>query len=422
MGIDIKKYIIRFLLIVGISSVIGLIFITLSWIIPGSQLNDNIQYGIEILQKEGSFFTDGSPDFEYLFTHAWGARVDGGNDYLIFKRALTYVDEKNVLYNALYVDGDIRYWNGYMILLRPLFAVATYAQARYIFMIALFVMLWVILKKTSERLGNGFSIAFLIAMLVTNIIIIPYNFIHSLGTIIYFGSIIFVLYKYSNKTKCIDIFTSFGFFAILNLYFDRITVLAQSLGFPLLFILLLEHIQYNNSSFRHSMKIIAAAVSGWISMFLGFWIIKWGITTVVTGINVFENAANRASQYADASNPLYIGYRQGRLWCIEKNLAALLPSKGEALPFVFAVFAIILCIAVIILVKNRNYFTFLGYYKRFITEIVIMFGLPLFLYLAAPYMSTSNATAFAYRYQALWIFGILGLYFNLISGFRNKGV
>lgn len=402
-----------------ISSIIGLVLVVIAWLIPSNNLEKNIDYGIEILRKEGSFFPDGSPDFEYLFTHAWGARVDGGNDYNAFQRALQYDSDKPVLYNALYCNGDVRYWNGYMVLMRPLFTVATYAQARYIFMMAIFIMLWLILRKISERLGKGFSIAFLLSMLVTNIIIIPYNFIHSLATIIYFGSIIYILYNYDTRTKHIDIFTAFGIFAVLNLFFDRITVLAQSLGFPLLFLLLLEHLEYDESSFCKSFTKVIVAISGWLSMFLGFWATKWGITTVVTGVNVFANAFNRANEYMDANNPSYTEYRQGRLWCIEKNLAALIPSRGEALPFIFIICIIMFFIVMVLIFKNKNQIS-LTYLKRFIPEIMLMFGIPLFLYLAAPFMSTSNATAFAYRYQALWIFGVAGMFSMLFEKKRAQ--
>ena len=257
----------------------------------------------------------------------------------------------------------------------------------------------------------------MLSMLITNIIVVPYNIIHGIATIIYFLSILYMLSCYNNKMTYISIYTAFGVFAILNLYFERITVLAQSLGMPLLFLLLIEHIEYESNNLARDYKKSVAAVSGWLSSFILFWSIKWGITTLATGNNIFLNAISRFGRYADTSPGENLpGYENaGRLLAVCKNLASLLPSHGEALPFIFVVIAMIIIVMVYLWIKNK---VSVKDIKPFLPEVSIMCSIPMALYLGAPYMSLFNATVFAYRYQCLWIFGGLGIYSWLVG--RNR--
>ena len=410
--INITKYLFRLIIMVLVSSVAGMLLLILAWMVPADALKSNVDYGVKILKDEGYYM-----DYDYLFTFAWGARVDTGADAIQLNSAAKYNDDMSLIQNAMYSNGDVRYWNGYMIFYRPLLAVMTYAQFRYGCMLLIGILLWFIFMKTNERLGKGFSFAFLLAMLLTNIIIVPWSNIHGYATAIYLGSVLYILYKYKKDTEYMQIFTMFGVFALLNMYFDRITVLAQSLGMPLLFLLFIDHVEYGEDSFAGSMKKMICASLGWgLNLFL-FWMTKWAVASLVLNENVFANAASRMNEYVQTDGTYLHGRGAGRLYCIAKNLASLIPSHGEGIAAIAAIMLLAVTFMLILLIKKRPDLRML---KTFVPELLVMFGLPLCLYIFTTYMSLFNATCFAYRYQSLWLFGVLALYFMLI-GMNKKG-
>ena len=410
--IKIADYIIRLLIMVSVSSAAGLLLLLLAWTVPADALKSNVDYGVKILKNEGYYM-----DYDYLFTFAWGARVDTGADAIQLNSAAKYNDDMSLIQNAMYSNGDVRYWNGYMIFYRPLLAVMTYAQFRYGCMLLIGILLWFIFMKTNERLGKGFSFAFLLAMLLTNIIIVPWSNIHGYATAIYLGSVLYILYKYKKDTGYMQIFTMFGVFALLNMYFDRITVLAQSLGMPLLFFLFIDHVEYGERSFVSSLKKTVCASLGWGLNLLFFWMAKWAVASLVLNENVFANATGRMNEYVQTDGAYLQGRGAGRIYCIAKNLASLIPSHGEGIIPVAVIVLITAAVMLIRLIKKRPDIRML---KIFVPEFLVMFGLPLCLYIFTTYMSLFNATCFAYRYQSLWLFGVLALYFMLI-GMNKKG-
>lgn len=406
------RYGIRLFFLVSIATVISTILITLAWTIPNKYIEQNAKYGSEILRREGGFFPDGTPDYEYLFTHGWGSRVDAMNDHYIFERAVSKDEEKSALYNAFYCAGDLRYWNGLNAFIRPFCVVATYAQFRYMMGLAIGILLWLILKKTAQRLGDSFAIAFLLSMLVMDIIIVPYNMIHGMATIIYMGSVVWVLYKYNDKTKNLQIFTVFGLFAIFNLFFEKITVLPQSIGMPLMFILFIDQLVYGRAELRENVKKMIVAGAGWLSAFLSYWIMNFLLKSIIIHKNILKNATDRVIEYAQPDNPNYPpGYRWGRIYCLEKNLASLIPSRGEALPFISVCAGIVLIVAVVFWIRSPHK---LGLKEIFsyLPEAIIGFGLPFGLFMGAPYLCISNATTSIHRCMVLSVFFILAIFFK----------
>ena len=97
----------------------------------------------------------------------------------------------------------------------------------------------------------------------------------------------------------------------------------------------------------------------------------------------------------------------------------MLPSHGEALPFVFVMIALVVIMMSIIFVKKKK-IGIKDIVYMFIPELLVMFCIPMVLYLGAPTMSIANATSFASRYQSLCIFGVLGIFFYSMKD-RIKG-
>ena len=403
----IMQYIKRIVIIVLAASVLGLSLLALAWLIPASAIKNNAEYGIKILQSE-----NGDDDWEFLLTHAYGSRIDSVDDAIMLKQAITYDSSKSCIQNAMYCAGKVRYWNGYMVLIRPLMLIFTYAQFRYFFMLAMGILSCFVVIRSKDSLGNGVAVAFALGLLLSNTYIVPWNNVTSFGTVIYLGSAVYILNNYKGGNNYADLFTEFAIFAVLNVYFDQVTVLPQSLGIPLLFVLFIDHIEYGVKSLKDSLKKIICASSGWLSALVMFWVMKWIMGTLITGENVFANAFGRVGEYVQTVNPDMAGKGSGRLYCIIKNLASLLPTHGEAVPAVVGLIAIVIVLMGVAFIKRHADFRKI---KIFIPEIIVMFGLPLGLYMSATCMSINQCTIFANRYQILWLFGVPAIYFLLIE-------
>ncbi len=178
-----------------------------------------------------------------------------------------------------------RYWHGIIMFLRPLLTIFTYMDMRYmnvLFLTGLSFLLIIILHK---KLGIKPAAAFAVAITMINFYAVPYCIEYvPMFYIMFISSIIVLLLKDRQKISYLFLITG-----ICSNFFDFLTVETVTLCVPLIihFYGLYNSGEVENfmDCFKHFVKLCIL----WLSGYVFTWISKWLITALVLRINVMEN-------------------------------------------------------------------------------------------------------------------------------------
>lgn len=200
-------------------------------------------------------------------------------------------DVNNIVYNRY--DGMKtlpygRYWHGYQIILRPLLCIFNYQQIRllnYLLFSALILSItWLMVKKV----GINILILFLISIMFISFPIVPLNMTLSTDFYISFFAIILILCKRESILGERAFASLFFVIGGLTSYFDLLTVPLVTLGLPLLvYIVYVNPVQKN--------RTVLAGSGLWFLGFASIWSTKWVVGTLITGVNLIQDALDEAS-------------------------------------------------------------------------------------------------------------------------------
>ena len=396
---DKKRLLFSIILLLTVFSGIGSLLIILSYSIPNELIEDNIRLSREILEEENAY--DGWTE---VFTHGWAGNLDTTTDVRIFKDAVVKPGEGAV--RAAFGTYS-RMWNGYMVIFRPMLVLFSYAQIRFFLYAVITILSWYICSLLHTRLGADISFSYIIALTSVNIILVPFNLIMSIFIMVMSLFSIWILRYYKSSISLYRLFLVFMIFGMTDIYFDMLTAPLLIPCVPLLMILLIDAAGNKETETGKSLVKAAGCLISWGVGYGCFWLIKWILSTLVTGENVMADALNTIFYRAGGEAE---GQAGGPLYSIAKNLGALLPTHGENLPGIIGVILVILILMTVVIIKKRPDMSRLKPYLPCFPVIL----LPLAWYAVICNHSVIHATMYSYRLLMIPVFGLLSVYFILI--------
>ena len=318
------KHLIKAIIIIAASALIGLGLLLLVYLLPTTPIKENIARGAEILLVQ-------TPNYNYAGDYK-STVIDNFTDSLILNEL--FYEPQNPLEDAVNVpnysfppkeglystmgvlNGDPvseaeieiypRYWHGYVIILKPFFMLFDYTdfkimnQAVQLGMLLLVVLLMVkqglihylwgfammIIYWNPATIGVSIQLSscFYIAMIASIIVLCKPGFLFC-----------------SEKRKS-NVFMFFLFLGVLVAYFDFLTYPLVTMAVPYVFYLLLS-VRDNNIEEKES--VITMVITGihWAAGYVLMWASKWLLATIITGNNIFMDASAKIAERSSSAFP-----------------------------------------------------------------------------------------------------------------------
>ena len=406
--INFGRYIKRTVILLILSGIIATILMTLVYCIPDSMLESHVAGAHEIYAKEGIE----QHEIKYL-SHFYGTKLLPDMDTLrgiIGGDANLSVPEK-----AMDVNGYARYWHGYLLLLRPLLALFTYGQVRYIMFLAFAILIYVIISELNKAFADyKIGFIFFIALLAVHFAAVPFSMHVGISFYAAFAACIFLLKNYSvcfgDKLFVWEFYLTVG---AITSFVDFLTTPLITLGLVLILQLLFYYFDEDKTE-KESFALIISASAAWSIGYVIMWAEKWIIGSVILRKNLFLDAISEANGWQTDG----FGQSYTLLQTLAKNFACLLPygdKASELFPFVL-ISLVIICLILKELWNSRAVFN-----KRF-NKILPFLFVSSYPYLWMAVMcnhSGVHATFWVYRIQMITILSLL-CSFRLITFEKNR--
>jgi hypothetical protein len=274
--------------------------------IPKQWINTNVQSSVEIFRKEGLY--PNILNFK-LF------QLDNYSDAMMMNMAISADSShpvRSAMLNNWHTSGRYfdmaedadkvaknhleslkaqpygRYWNGYQIFLRPLLCLFNYREIRLLNYLLLSSLLITISWLMITKVGKSATMLFLASLACINFPIVPLSIHFSAVFYITFISIAFILLERGFILKH-QLFNGL-FFIIggLTSSLDLLTAPLITLGIPLL-----VYIIYLNPI--HKIRTVILGSGVWFLGYTSIWVTKWGLGTLLTGVNLMQDASDAAA-------------------------------------------------------------------------------------------------------------------------------
>lgn len=185
-----------------------------------------------------------------------------------------------------------RYWHGWMLPLKLLLTFADYEDIRFIGMFSLmtliFISVYLMLQKRLRFFALAFGVSILFMVPITAMINFEYSFV--LYVMLTGNILLLKSYKKLREASVVPIF--FLALGMPTSYFDFLTYPPVSLGFCYLTYLFLRINEADYKPVAAFKDLIANAFS-WSVGYIGMWVSKWIIGTLVLRTNVLQDALNQ---------------------------------------------------------------------------------------------------------------------------------
>ena len=338
-------------LIFLISIILAVVLLFLAYLIPVSSMFDNAKISSEVLTSEGKY-----KELFWMFFGKPASRLDNFTDSVMISEAI-FESDKSSLFSAMFnyhsgwgveglanqVNGIVepcsysRYWNGYLIFLKPLLMIFSIRGIRILNIILqslLVVGVCYVFFKKEKRL----IIPYLLAICFINPMVITQSMqFSSIFYLMNIGVLIVTLFYEKLKSKNILVYF-FLMLGILTSFFDFLTYPLAALTMPLVVVVWFDKSETFKEKFIEILKICVF----WAIGYFGFWIAKWVVGSVITGENLITEALNQAKYRTTGE----IDYAPNQVLVYLAFIINLIPFVNIACFLIF-----VLCIVALILVK-----------------------------------------------------------------------
>ena len=171
---NMMKYIRTFLIIITFFS-LGMI---ITYLIPNRCLNDHYHKSINQIEKEDTYAS-------FLFGSD-ASVMDNFTDMIMIKACGISEAYENNIQAAFGNNGYPRYWNGYLLLLRPVLTQFSYQQIRYINMFLLLICFCFCFSGILRQLNFAAAIGFCISITACFLVFIGESLLSAAGSRHYF--------------------------------------------------------------------------------------------------------------------------------------------------------------------------------------------------------------------------------------------
>ncbi len=294
---------------------IGFILILAVYAIPTAQIESNVQSSADTIVKEGAYpcwrnifgnnFLDKYSDTMMLLVASYSSDENLLERSMLAKRA--YIEEKNPVdaLKAKYMDNEpvtykpySRYWHGYLVYLKPLLCAFTYSQILFINgCLVTLIAVWLVVLMYRKNMRR-YIIPYLFALSLINPISIGQTMQYSTIYYIYsIATILFLLNKerfLASKEKFLLYFVIIG---CMTSYLDLLSYPFVTFGIPITF-----YVCVSKENYKKVFNVVVLALVAWGVGYVGMWIGKWILGTLLSSQNVLSDALQqvqfRSSMYA----------------------------------------------------------------------------------------------------------------------------
>ncbi len=194
-----------------------------------------------------------------------------------------------------YVKGEdvvwsySRYWGGYLVILKPFFLFFNYSTYKILELFFELVLVIAIIKEMFDHDLKKFIIPFLLSLFLIHPEVMGLCIQYSVMLNIMLVSVYILLRFKEFLFKENRLFYYFLIIGMSTSFFDLLTYPLISFAVPMIFYLLLENDIYNIKN--NVCKIILFGIV-WSFGYIGMWVSKWIIASVILDFNVIADSIN----------------------------------------------------------------------------------------------------------------------------------
>ncbi len=376
----ILNYLVCFIILIFIFAA-GLILV---YQIPNAYLEPQYPKSIAQIGKEDVYAN-------YLFS-ADGSILDNYMDDLMLKTCHVSSAYDSSIHAAFDNNGYPRYWNGYLLTLRPLMTQFTYQQIRYISMLILLISFCFCFSGIQREAGSVTALGFAVSMIMCFLVFVGESLQYFSAFMVMFAELLLILYIPRFRDMKQGVMLLFAAGMAVN-YFDLLTAPLLTLGIPLVLLLCLNSDMYIRNSYRKTWSDVVCGSALWGIGYAACWAAKWLIGTIVLGDNIFADAWKTARFRVEGSETVPLD----RALMFRSNIDTYYFAKGHK---PFALIAVLLLVLIIILIRHHR--------KDFLKR-----SLPFLFVAVYPYVwyfVLSNHSQlhyfYTYRIQAITLFAV----------------
>lgn len=311
--------------------VLGYLLLAATYLIPAEKLQPGLEETIKVYDQSTGRAERMDQTLVPGYPSTW---LDNTSDSFFLQCAAAVSPDKSIWHQAAYnpyystitqsragdelvnyVRGDRddlheksmgRYWNGYLIFLKPMLMVMSYQDVRMLNMVTLGAMLMLLLCLMYRRGMQRYLPAFGAAFLCLTPFVLPLNMHFSVVVYITLAGMLVMLLWPSWCREKLGSTALFFLLGIATVYFDMLTYPILSFGFPAVLWLLLCQEEGEKKSLCTLIRIGLAWVAGYALM----WAAKWLILALA---GYAEEAQFAVDSIARRSNSDEIS-RLGTIW------------------------------------------------------------------------------------------------------------
>lgn len=407
----------KFIAILAAGWLLGLISLTLVYLLPTERMEQNVRSSMEVFYTESVYpqqvpgYKATQLDNETDAIMLLGAIYDGGG-YSAIKQAMraarvdiSDISSKcNVLIKYAWenqtpdsVSEYTRYWHGYMLWLKPLLLLFDYADIRMLNMMVQTLLLFWLIRELTEKKQQKLVVPLAFAVMVINPVAAAMSMqFSSIYDIVLLSMILILRYheKWETEGKYPYFFLILG---MTTVFFDFLTYPMAALGIPLILVLIMKK-QGLKQGIYDAVGYSLCFAAGYAGMWAG----KWIMASLILGENVLAEAMGQAGVHSGAA--VVDGQELSHLGVIWRNVRVLikwpyvLAMAGMFFVYIFRIF------------KNKA--------AAFRKETVIPIGLVCLIPFGWIWITSSHAAWcywYTYRGISVAVFGVFSI-LSIISG------
>ena len=334
------RHALRCLLWLLISVLVGTVLMTAVYALPTGRMHTNVDRSIPLLENEGGSFFWAPPD-------DMSTRLDGFTDAIMLQTAIYNRDRHHLLQEAMlnrkmdfsgatspieflirYVYGEregivssyARYWNGYLLYLKPLLLFFSLPQIRTMDACFQFCLAAAVLLLAYRERGTRLAVPMALMILSLNPISTAMSLQYTSMYVLTLGGALAMLSLETWKKK--GGYLLFLFLGIGTAFFDFLTYPAAAVGVCLALQALLD-----SRTGKEALVHAVGSGAAWAFGYGGMWGSKWVLAQLLTGEKVLSDAFHQArfrsgSQASDAIGSAKVSF----LGVVGKNLSVYLTA------------------------------------------------------------------------------------------------
>lgn len=222
-----------------------------------------------------------------------------------YNKNMSLIDNSMIVYSTIgknftkYADGDFennvlreypRYWHGYLVVYKPLFNFLDYNSVKILELAFEVVMIAGIIRLMFENNLKNYIIPFILSIILIHPEVIGLSMQYFAVFNITLISI-YILIKFKDYILKDNRFFYYIFIiGMFTNYFDFLTYPLISFGIPMIFYLLLDR---DKKSVKDKMLMIFLFGITWSVGYVGMWLSKWIISSVILNDNIVADGFNR---------------------------------------------------------------------------------------------------------------------------------